>query len=176
MFEYKTELEKKIARSVMKVEKPARYIGGELNAIRKPDDEVSMRVAFAFPDMYEIGMSNLGIQILYKALNDIPDVQCERTYAPDVDFEAIMREEGIPLYTLETKRAVKDADIFAISVGYEMLVTNVLNMIDLAGMEVYAKEHGYKLSEDSWERYVTDCWTTKNEDMYVTEVRISATR
>ena len=142
MFEYQSELEQKIARSVMRVEKPARYIGGELHAVRKPYDRVSMRVAFGFPDLYEIGMSNLGLQILYKVLNDIPDAQCERVYAPDVDFEAIMREEEIPLYTLETKRAVKEADIFAITVGYEMLVTNVLNMIDLAGMEVYAKDRG----------------------------------
>ena len=140
MFENKSELEKKIERCVMRVEKPARYIGGELNAVKKPAEQVSLRVAFGFPDLYEIGMSNLGLQILYKVLNDIPDVQCERVYAPDVDFEAIMREEGIPLYTLETKRAVKEADIFAVSVGYEMLVTNMLNMIVLAGMSVWAAE------------------------------------
>ncbi|MDO4482716.1 MAG: TIGR03960 family B12-binding radical SAM protein [Bacillota bacterium] len=140
MFEIKSETEKKIERNVMRVEKPARYIGGELHSVRKPPENVKMRVAFGFPDLYEIGMSNLGLQILYKVLNDIPDVQCERLYSPDVDFEKIMREEGIPLYTMETKTPVKDADIFAITVQYEMLLTNVLNLIDLAGMELYAKD------------------------------------
>ncbi len=140
MFEIKTDLEKKIEKNVMRVEKPARYIGGELHSVKKPPEDVNIRVAFGFPDMYEIGMSNLGLQILYKVLNDIPDVQCERVYCPDVDFEKIMREEGIPLYTLETKRAVIDADIFAMSAQYEMLVTNVVNMIDLAGMAVYARD------------------------------------
>lgn len=140
MFETKTELEKKIEKNVMRVEKPARYIGGELHSIKKNPEDVNVKVAFGFPDLYEIGMSNLGLQILYKVLNDIPDVQCERVYTPDVDFEQIMREEDIPLYTMETKTAVKDADIFAITVQYEMLVTNVLNIIDLAGMEMYAKD------------------------------------
>ncbi|MBE6020720.1 MAG: TIGR03960 family B12-binding radical SAM protein [Clostridiales bacterium] len=124
----------------MRVEKPARYIGGELHSIKKDPEQVKMRVAFGFPDLYEIGMSNLGLQILYKVLNDIPDVQCERVYSPDVDFEGIMREEEIPLYTMETKTPVIDADIFAITVQYEMLATNVLNMIDLAGMEIFAKD------------------------------------
>lgn len=140
MFEIKSETEKKIEKNVMRVEKPARYIGGELHSVRKPPEKVKMRVAFGFPDLYEIGMSNLGLQILYKVLNDIPDVQCERLYSPDVDFEKIMRAEEIPLYTMETKTPVKDADIFAITVQYEMLLTNVLNLIDLAGMELYAKD------------------------------------
>ncbi len=139
MFEVKSELQKKIEKNVMRVEKPARYIGGELNSIVKSEEDVKMRVAFGFPDLYEIGMSNLGLQILYKVLNGIDDVQCERVYSPDLDFEKIMREENIPLYTMETKTTVKEADIFAITVQYEMLVTNVLNMIDLAGMELYAK-------------------------------------
>lgn len=140
MFEIKSEIEKKIEKNVMRVEKPARYIGGELHSVRKSPESVKMRVAFGFPDLYEIGMSNLGLQILYKVLNDIPDVQCERLYSPDVDFEKIMREENIPLYTMETKTPVKEADIFAITVQYEMLLTNVLNLIDLAGLEIYAKD------------------------------------
>lgn len=140
MFETKSEIEQKIEQNVMRVEKPARYIGGELYAVKKKPEEIKLRVAFGFPDMYEIGMSNLGLQILYKVLNDIPDVQCERTYSPDLDFEKIMREEEIPLYTLETKTPVKSADAFMITVQYEMLMTNVLNMIDLAGMELYAKD------------------------------------
>lgn len=140
MFEIKSEIEKKIEKNVMRVEKPARYIGGELHSVRKSPESVKMRVAFGFPDLYEIGMSNLGLQILYKVLNDIPDVQCERLYSPDVDFEKIMREENIPLYTMETKTPVKEADIFAITVQYEMLLTNVLNLIDLAGLELYAKD------------------------------------
>jgi len=140
MFEIKSEIQKKIEKNVMRVEKPARYIGGELHSIKKDPEQVKMRVAFGFPDLYEIGMSNLGLQILYKVLNDIPDVQCERVYSPDVDFEGIMREEEIPLYTMETKTPVIDADIFAITVQYEMLATNVLNMIDLAGMEIFAKD------------------------------------
>lgn len=140
MFEIKSEIEKKIEKNVMRVEKPARYIGGELHSVRKSPESVKMRVAFGFPDLYEIGMSNLGLQILYKVLNDIPDVQCERLYSPDVDFEKIMREENIPLYTMETKTPVKEADIFAITVQYEMLLTNVLDLIDLAGLELYAKD------------------------------------
>ncbi|MBQ2845953.1 MAG: B12-binding domain-containing radical SAM protein, partial [Firmicutes bacterium] len=108
MIEIKSEIQKKIEKNVMRVEKPARYIGGELHSIKKDPEQVKMRVAFGFPDLYEIGMSNLGLQILYKVLNDIPDVQCERVYSPDVDFEGIMREEEIPLYTIETKTPVID--------------------------------------------------------------------
>ncbi len=140
MFEKKTELERKIENNVMKVQKPARYIGGEVNAVIKESDSVNHRIAFCFPEKYEIGMSNLGLQILYKSLNDISAVQCERVFAPDVDFEEIMRKEGIPLYTMETKTAVKDCDIFAISLGYEMLYTNAVNLINLAGINLKAAD------------------------------------
>ena len=142
MFEKKSDLERKIEKEVMKVEKPARYIGGELNAVIKNPTEDMMKVAFCFPEKYEIGMSNLGLQILYKALNEIDDVYCERVFAPDLDFEEIMRAEEIPLYTMESKTAVKDADIFAVSLGYEMLYTNVLNLLDLSGISLHSSERG----------------------------------
>ncbi len=123
-----------------KVMKPARYTGGEWNSIIKDWEGVPLRVALCFPDRYEIGMSNIAIPILYEILNRQPDVLAERAYAPWVDMEAGMRAAGIPLFSLESKRPLKDFDIIGFSLGYELTYTNVLNMLDLARIPVAAAE------------------------------------
>jgi len=120
--------------------KPARYTGGEYNQIVKDKDKVEVRVALCFPDTYEIGMSNLGIKILYGVLNYITDVWCERVFAPWPDMEALMRENDIPLYGLESFEAIHDFDIIAFSLGYELSYTNVLNMLDMAGLPIRSKD------------------------------------
>lgn len=122
------------------VEKPGRYIGGELNSIIKDEKDVSLKFGFAFPDTYEIGMSYTGLQIVYKVLNDIDFVQCERVFAPALDMEEIMRREGLPLFTLETKEPLKELDILGFTLQYELSFTNVLNMLDLAGIPMRSKD------------------------------------
>jgi radical SAM family uncharacterized protein len=122
------------------VAKPARYTGGEWNSIVKPWDITRLRVALCYPDVYEIGMSNMAVPILYDLLNREPDVLAERVFAPWPDMEAAMRENGFPLFSLESKRPIKDFDIFGFSLGYELAYTNVLNLIDLAGMPVLSAE------------------------------------
>ncbi|MBQ5797417.1 MAG: B12-binding domain-containing radical SAM protein, partial [Firmicutes bacterium] len=127
---------------LMKVEKPARYIGGELHTVVKDPDSVATRFAFAFPDMYEIGMSYLGLQIIYNVLNKQEDVACERVFAPATDMEAEMRRAGLPLFTLENKTPLKEMDIVGFTLQYEMSYTNILNMLDLAGIPMLAKDRG----------------------------------
>ena len=117
-----------------RVEKPARYTGGEYNAVVKDRKKVDTRVALCFPDTYEIGMSNLGVRILYGLMNELPGVWCERVFAPWGDMEEEMRREGIPLYGLESGDPVSDFDILGFSLGYEMAYSNVLNLLDLAGL------------------------------------------
>ena len=124
------------------VSKPGRYTGGEYGQIIKDKEKVNLRIAFCFPDTYEIGMSNLGVRILYGALNQIEDVWCERVYAPWPDMEEKMREYNIPLFALESKDAIKDFDIIATSLQYELCYTTAVNMIDLAGLPIYAKDRG----------------------------------
>ena len=121
------------------VGKPARYTGGEWNAIRKPWDEASVRMVLAYPDTYEVGMSNLGVQILYDAVNRHSDALCERAFAPWPDMEATMRAQGIPLYALESRRPLGSFDLIGFSLPYELNLTNVLNMLDLAGLPVRAE-------------------------------------
>ena len=123
-----------LERILHKIQKPARYAGGEYNRIIKNKKDVNIRVAFCFPDTYEIGMSNLGMKIMYGVLNNINDVWCERVFAPWVDMEAQMRDTEYPLYGLESYDNIKDFDIIAFSLGYELTYTNVLNMLDLAGI------------------------------------------
>jgi len=130
----------KLESILPKVLKPARYTGGEYNQIVKDKTKVQVRVALCFPDTYEIGMSNLGIKILYGVLNNIPDVWCERVFAPWPDMEALMREGEIPLYGLESFEAIHDFDIIAFSLGYELSYTNVLNILDLAGLAVRSED------------------------------------
>ena len=120
------------------VEKPARYTGGELNMAFKRNEEV--RFVFAFPDLYEIGMSHLGGKIIYSTMNEREDTYCERVYSPWKDMEGLMRQNNIPLFSLETKRPVKDADLFGFTLQYELCYTTVLNMIDLAGLPLLAAD------------------------------------
>ena len=122
------------------VEKPSRYMGGEYNQIVKNKAEVDTRIAFCFPDTYEIGMSNLGMRILYGIANELDGVWCERVFAPWGDMEDAMRREKLELYALESGDALKNFDIIAFSLGYELAYTNVLNMLDLAGLAVRASE------------------------------------
>ena len=117
-----------------RVQKPARYTGGEYNAIVKDRRRVDLRYALCFPDTYEIGMSNLGMRILYGVMNGMEGVWCERVFAPWTDMEEEMRRAGIPLYGLESGDAISGFDIIGFSLGYEMAYTNVLNMLDLAGL------------------------------------------
>lgn len=133
-------IERALERVLNTVEKPGRYIGGEYNSVNKPWDDVALRAVLAFPDLYDLGMSNLGWMILYDILNKQPDMFADRVFSPWVDMEAVMRREGIPLYGLESKHPLSDFDLLAISIPYEQLFTNVLNMLDLAGMPVRAAE------------------------------------
>ena len=129
-----------INRILPTVQKPARYTGGEFNEIIKNLADVRVRVAFCFPDTYEIGMSNLGLQILYGVMNDVDGVWCERVFAPWADMEDAMRANHIPLWALESQDPVKDFDMIAFSVGYEMCYTNILNMLMLAGVPLHSKD------------------------------------
>ena len=125
---------------LQKVTKPARYTGGEFNSVKKNWNETDCKMVLALPDVYEVGMSNLGLAILYGIMNRRNDTLCERVYAPWIDMEKEMREKNIPLFALESKHAVKDFDILGFSLQYEMIFSNVLNMIDLAGISLYAAE------------------------------------
>ena len=125
-----------------KVQKPARYTGGELNSIVKDKSKVAVRFAFCFPDLYEVGMSHLGMKILYGAKNAVEDFWCERVFAPDTDMETLMRENGIPLFALESRDPVRDFDFVGFTLQYEMCYTTVLNMLDLAGMPLRAADRG----------------------------------
>ena len=129
-------MDKKLERILPRVQKPARYTGGEYNQIIKNKDEVDIRVAFCFPDTYEIGMSNLGMGILYSSMNELPYVWCERVYAPWGDMYDEMKKAGVKLYALESGDPVSEHDVLAFSVGYEMAYTTVLDMIDMAGLPV----------------------------------------
>ena len=134
---------KKLALSddiLLKVEKPARYLGNEYNAVYKDPNTVDIRFAFCFPDVYEIAMSYLGIQILYDMLNQREDTYCERLYSPWMDLDAIMRERHIPLFALESQDAVKDFDFLAMTLQYEMCYTNVLQILDLSQIPLKSKD------------------------------------
>ena len=134
------QIEPILDRVLMQVEKPGRYVGGEYNSIVKDWDEIDVKVALAFPDIYDLGMSNLGIMILYEQINNQSDMLAERVFSPWVDMEAIMRDQSIPLYSLETKHRIRDFDVLGISLPYEQLYTNALNMLDLAGMPVRSRD------------------------------------
>ena len=125
---------------LLKIEKPARYIGNEVNSVMKDPKKVDIRFAMCFPDVYEIGMSNLGMMILYDMFNKRDDVWCERLFSPWTDLDKIMREEHIPLFTLESQDPVKEFDFLGITLGYEMCYTNVLQLLDLSGIPLLAKE------------------------------------
>jgi len=133
----KVVLEDKI---LLSLEKPARYTGGEWNMVIKDPKKVDVRFAFCFPDVYEVGMSHLGMKILYHVLNRRQDTYCERVFAPWVDMEEIMRQKGIPLFALETKDPIRDFDMLGFTLQYEMSYTNILNMLDLAGVPLLTAE------------------------------------
>lgn len=134
------QIERKLSRILLKVEKPGRYVGGEYNSITKNWDDVEFKVALAFPDIYDLGMSNLGIMLLYEQVNKREDMLAERVFSVWDDMEHLMREANIPLFSLETKHAIRDFDLLGISLPYEQLYTNVLTLIDLAGMPVRSIE------------------------------------
>lgn len=133
-------MNRSLERILPRVQKPARYTGGEYNAVVRDRRKVEVRYALCFPDTYEIGMSNLGVRILYGVMNNLPWCWCERVFAPWGDMEEEMRAEGLPLYGLESGDSIADFDLIGFSLGYEMAYTNVLNMLDLAGLPVRAEE------------------------------------
>lgn len=137
-----SSIERWLDRNLLAVQKPGRYAGGELNQIVKNWAEVPLRVALAFPEIYELGMSNLGLAILYDILNRQPDVLAERVYSPWTDMERMMRSDRVPLYSLETKHPVAEFDILGISLPYESLFTNTLNMLDLSGIPLLVSDRG----------------------------------
>lgn len=133
-------LNSKLEKILLKVQKPGRYVGGELNAVVKDKADVDVRFAFCFPDTYEIGMSHLGIKILYSLFNERPYIWCERVFAPWTDMEALMVENGIPLYGLESGDPVKDFDFIGFTLQYELSYTNILQMLKLAGVPVLSRD------------------------------------
>ena len=132
-----TELMQRILPTV---QKPARYTGGEWGEIKKDLKDVRVRVAFCFPDTYEIGMSNLGMRILYGVMNGMDGVWCERVFAPWGDMEQAMRDNALPLWALESQTPVREFDMIAFTIGYEMAYSNILNMLNLAGVPLRSKD------------------------------------
>lgn len=140
-------LREKIEKHLLSVQKPSRYIGGEVGSIIKDKSKVDVRFAFCFPDTYDIGMSHLGMKILYSLTNMRENYWCERVFAPSEDFETIMRENDIPLYALESLDPIRDFDFIGFTMQYELSYTNVLNMLDLAGIPVFAKDRTEELTQ-----------------------------
>src|SRR5687767_4480402 len=134
------QIESRLDHILLKVQKPGRYVGGELNSITKDWDKVATKVAFVFPDIYDIGVSNVGLKILYDQVNQRDDALAERAYAPWLDMEALMREHAIPLYALESKQPLACFDLIGFSLPYETLYTNTLNVLDLAGIPIRSEE------------------------------------
>ena len=135
-------LKEKIEKYLLSVQKPARYIGGEAGSIHKDKSKVDVRFAFCFPDCYDIGMSHLGMKILYSMINERENYWCERVFAPWPDFEQVMRQQHIPLYGLESLEPIRDFDFIGFTLQYELSYTNILNMLELAEVPVYAKDRG----------------------------------
>ena len=125
---------------LLSVEKPSRYIGGEYNAYNKNPDDYDVKAVFCFPDVYEIGTANLGMQIIYEQFNRRSDAMCDRVYSPWTDLDRIMRERKIPLFAVESQRPVRDFDLLLITLQYEMCYTNVLQILDLSGIPLRAKD------------------------------------
>ena len=140
------KMDRKLALSddiLMKIEKPARYIGGEVNSVWKDKTDINIRFVMCFPDVYEIGMSHLGIAILYDMLNQFEGVWCERVYSPWLDLDHIMREQNIPLFALESQDPIKDFDFLGITIQYEMCYTNILQVLDLAHIPLLSSERDW---------------------------------
>lgn len=140
-------LRDKIEKHLLEVQKPSRYIGGEVGSIIKDKSAIDVRFAFCFPDTYDIGMSHLGMKILYSLTNERENYWCERCFAPSEDFEKIMRENDIPLYALESLDPIKEFDFIGFTMQYELSYTNVLNMLDLAGIPIYARDRTDELTQ-----------------------------
>lgn len=136
-----------IEKHLLEVQKPSRYIGGEVGSVIKDKSKVDVRFAFCFPDTYDIGMSHLGMKILYSLTNERENYWCERCFAPGEDFEAIMRENNIPLYALESLDPIKDFDFIGFTMQYELSYTNVLNMLDLAGIPIFSADRTQELTQ-----------------------------
>lgn len=133
-------IKKEVEKILQYVQKPARYVGGELNSVIKDANKVEIRYAFCFPDIYEIGMSHLGMKILYGLVNEREDAWCERVFAPDIDMEEQMRKHNVPLFALESGDYIKHFDMIGFTLMYELCYTNVLNMLDLAGIPLFSKD------------------------------------
>ena len=125
---------------LLKISQPARYIGGEVNMVKKDPSKVAVRFAMCFPDVYEIGMSHLGIQILYDMFNRRDDVYCERVYSPWMDLDPIMREQKIPLFAVESQDPIKKFDFLGITIQYEMCYTNILQVLELSQIPLHAED------------------------------------
>ncbi|MDZ4158368.1 MAG: TIGR03960 family B12-binding radical SAM protein, partial [Anaerolineaceae bacterium] len=138
------EIKNRLERILLKVQRPGRYVGGEYNQVVKMWEQVQTRVALIFPDIYDLGIANLGLAILYEEINRRSDALAERVYSPWTDMEQELRQAGIPLFSLESKRALTDFDILAITLPYETLYTNVLNLLDLAGIPLYASDRSQR--------------------------------
>ncbi|WP_303824245.1 TIGR03960 family B12-binding radical SAM protein [Ruminococcus flavefaciens] len=140
-------LKDKIEKHLLEVQKPSRYIGGEVGSIIKDKSKIDVRFAFCFPDTYDIGMSHLGMKILYSLTNERENYWCERCFAPSEDFEAVMRENDIPLYALESLDPVRDFDFIGFTMQYELSYANVMNMLDLAGIPIFSKDRTKELTQ-----------------------------
>lgn len=138
-------ISKEVEKLLLKVQKPGRYVGGEMNSVIKDKSKVNIRFAFCFPDTYEIGMSHLGMKILYSQFNSIEDIWCERVFAPWIDMEKLMREKNIPLYGLESGDPLTEFDFIGFTLQYELSFTNILNMLDLGGIPVRSCDRGTQL-------------------------------
>ncbi len=138
-------LHEKLTAHLLEVQKPARYTGGEIGQVVKNPEKVDVRFAFCFPDIYDIGMSHLGMKILYSLINERENYWCERVFAPWTDMEEIMRKEGILLYALESGDEIRNFDFVGFTLQYEMSYTNILNMLDLAGIPIWQKERGERI-------------------------------
>ncbi|MCG1012774.1 TIGR03960 family B12-binding radical SAM protein [Tepidanaerobacter sp. GT38] len=133
-------IEKQLEKLLPLVSKPARYMGNEYNSINKDLNGIKVHIALAFPDVYEVGMSHLGIKILYHLLNEYPDIYAERVYAPWIDFEELMRKDGLPLFSLESKTPISKFDMVGFTLQYEMSYTNIINMLELSGIPILSSE------------------------------------
>ncbi len=140
--EKRMDLSSQIEKLLTRVKKPASYMGGELHSVKKDPGSVDLQFGFCFPDLYEIGMSYLGLQIIYHVLNEQPWISCQRLFAPDVDMEALMRENGIPLFTIENKQPAREMDILGFTLQYELSFTNIISMLDLAGIPLHSCDRG----------------------------------
>lgn len=141
------DLKKKIEKHLLEVQKPSRYIGGEVGSVIKDKSKVDVRFAFCFPDTYDIGMSHIGMKILYSLTNERENYWCERCFAPSADFEEIMRKNDIPLYALESLDPIKDFDFIGFTLQYELSYSNILNMLDLAGIPIFAADRTPELTQ-----------------------------